>query len=154
MTTIGCEMARERIPDWVGGRLAPSDSAEVSFHADGCDDCRAEAELVALLSTGRPNVPAGLADDLRAAVRYRRSSVARPWWGALAAGVAALALGIGVSSGDGMGEVEIPAFAASTEEAELWLSDDGLIAGAPALEDLSDEALLTLLEELGAGDPG
>jgi hypothetical protein len=35
-----------------------------------------------------------------------------------------------------------------------WVSDDGLIAGAPALDDLSDEALMTLLDELGADGSG
>jgi hypothetical protein len=35
-----------------------------------------------------------------------------------------------------------------------WVSEDGLIAGAPALDGLSDEALQILLDEMGAGGPG
>ena len=37
------------------------------------------------------------------------------------------------------------------EEDEFWLSGDGEIAGAPTLDDLTDEALLRFLEELETG---
>ena len=36
------------------------------------------------------------------------------------------------------------------EESQVWIADDGAVAGAPVLDDLADEALATLLEELGA----
>jgi hypothetical protein len=32
---------------------------------------------------------------------------------------------------------------------EVWTEDAGIVAGAPVLEELSDEQLLILLEELG-----
>ena len=41
-----------------------------------------------------------------------------------------------------------------TGDEGVWLSDDGLLAGAPALDGLSDEALLQLLEELVGGSAG
>jgi hypothetical protein len=40
------------------------------------------------------------------------------------------------------------------EEQGLWLADDGLVAGAPSLEELTDEALAQLLEELSVGSAG
>ena len=40
------------------------------------------------------------------------------------------------------------------DDENLWLSDDGLIAGAPALDALSDEALLQFLDELDVGGAG
>ena len=49
---------------------------------------------------------------------------------------------------------EVPAYVAGAEEIVLWPADDGLVAGAPALDDLSDEALITLLEEMGADPSG
>jgi hypothetical protein len=35
------------------------------------------------------------------------------------------------------------------EESQVWIVDDGSVAGAPVLDDLSDEAMAALLEELG-----
>jgi len=43
------------------------------------------------------------------------------------------------------------AMAERTLTPSVWASDDGLIAGSPALDGLSDAALLALLEELEAG---
>jgi hypothetical protein len=80
----------------------------------------------------------------------------RPWWwGISAAAVAALALGIGMSS-DGSEQVEsaVPGYAFEIEDGDAWLSDDGLIAGAPDLDALSDEALLQFLDELTVGGAG
>jgi hypothetical protein len=84
----------------------------------------------------------------------RRRSAARPGWGVAAAAIAAVALGIGVISDRAPATEEVPAFVAGAEEVVLWPADDGLVAGAPALDDLSDEALLTLLDEMGADPSG
>jgi hypothetical protein len=98
-------------------------------------------------------VPAGLLERVTRDVPSRRAE--RAWWGLTAAAVAALALGIGIVSDRTPDPTQAaPAFAREAEEGEIWLSDDGLVAGAPALDDLTDEALLQLLEDLTAGSAG
>jgi len=149
MNQAHCEMVRDRIPDFVWDRLHEADAALVRAHLDECADCRMEATLVGRLLEARPVEPEGLARRIEDSVRRDRHSLARPWWGLAAASVAALALGIGVlSRGTPPEGAAIPAYVASAEEVSLWPGDDGLIAGVPALEDLSDEALETLLREL------
>jgi hypothetical protein len=104
-------------------------------------------ELVRLLHATRVEAPAGLLDRIARDAVGRRPT--RTWWGISAAAIAALALGIGVVSNDASAPgAEVPVFVREAEEGEIWLSDDGLVAGAPALDDLSDEALLELLDEL------
>ena len=155
MSDQHCEMARERIPDLVAGRLSQDEAARVEAHLPSCGECAAEAELVSLLYETRSEPPQGLASRIQGAARisgFRGGAGVRPWWGLAAAAVAALALGIGVMTdrGTDLG-LEIPAYVAAAEDVGLWASDDGLIAGAPALDDLSEEALLTLLEEMSTG---
>jgi predicted anti-sigma-YlaC factor YlaD len=154
MNNPHCEPTREAIPDFIAGRLDAARAAVVRAHLDGCDECRAEAELVALLFTAKPSVPAGLAERIEGHVRVGRRARVRPWWGLAAAAVAAIALGIGVTSRTGPDVEDVPAYVAEMQGLSPWVSDDGLIAGAPALDDLSDEALMTLLDELGADGSG
>jgi len=155
MSNVKCETAREWIPDYVSGRLAKLDATSVQSHLRACDECRAEVGLARLIFESRVDVPDGLANRVRDAVRYDRTSISRPWWGITAAAVAALALGIGISSDRSeQPESPIPGYAYELEEGDLWLSDDGLIAGAPALDALSDEALLQFLDELDVGAAG
>ena len=142
-----CGAIRERIPDVVAGRPSPNDVTRVDRHVLACADCRAELELVHLLYGSRAEAPEGLLHRITRDAARRRP--ARTWWGISAAAIAALALGIGVlSDGGSAPSAEVPAFAREAEEGEIWLSDDGLVAGAPALDHLSDEALLELLDEL------
>jgi anti-sigma factor RsiW len=150
-----CETARELIPDLVGGRLSTGDASRVNAHLDACDACQAEADFVRLLLAGRPVAPRDLAARVRAAVHAERGSVRRPWWGLAAAAVAVLALGIGVASRSSTdARVTVPGFVAEGTAANVWLTDDGMIAGAPALDGLSDDALQALLDELGSGGTG
>lgn len=156
MNTMSCETARELLPGYVGDALDKGARADVARHLEACDDCRSEAELLALLSAGAPPVPAGLSERIQAAVRAQqpraRRGASRPWWGLAAAAVAALALGIGVTSHETTTtQTQVPEYVAGVDSENLWLSDDGLIAGAPALDDLSDDALATLLEEMTVG---
>ena len=155
MRNMKCETVREWVPDYVSGRLARLDDTSVRSHLKACDECRAEVELARLIFESRVDVPDGLANRVRDAVRYDRTSVSRPWWGITAAAVAALALGIGFSSDrPEQSESAIPSYAYELDDENLWLSDDGLIAGAPALDALSDEALLQFLDELDVGGAG
>jgi len=156
MTDVRCETARELIPDLVGGRLGAAEASRVAAHLETCADCRAEAELVRLLYVARPQVPESVTGRVLAAVRADAPHGRRPWWGLAAAAVAVLALGIGVASRSGRDtETVVPGFAAQgTSTTGAWVSDNGMVAGAPALDGLSDEALQTLLEELESNGTG
>ncbi len=148
-----CGTVRELIPDLVAGRLSLAEVALVKDHAAACGECRAELELVRLLHASRAEAPAGLAERVVRAAASRRP--ARTWWGISAAAIAALALGIGIVSDQASdATADLPAFVREAEEGEIWLSDDGLVAGAPALDDLTDEALLELLDELTGTSTG
>ena len=111
--------------------------------------------LAGVLFATRPVPPAGLSGRIQDAVRYDKRSVRRPWCGLTAAAVAALALGIGFAGDDpSFTDPIVPEYAYEMEEQGLWLADDGLVAGAPSLEELTDEALAQLLEELSVGSAG
>lgn len=165
--TMRCDEVRALLPERETGGLAPSEAEAVDTHLGGCEACAGEAGVVSLLRGGRPAVPAGLAARIRAAVeadagatadgRARQASGPRdrstllfPWWGLAAAAVTAVALGVGLDVRS-EGPMEVPAFAQEAGEDALWVSGDGEIAGAPSLEDLSDEALRTFLDELDGG---
>lgn len=149
-----CENARERTPDWVAGALDARQREALDGHFAECEECSAERDLVALLVQGRPVAPVGMAGAIEGSLRGRRRSAASPWWGLAAASVAAVALGIGIVSDATSPLPEVPAYVAGIGESFGWLSEDGFIAGAPALGDLSDEALLTLLEEMAMTPSG
>jgi predicted anti-sigma-YlaC factor YlaD len=162
MTEWTCESVRECIPDIAGGRLGPAVMRAVGDHLGVCEGCREELGLARALFGSRPAVPPGLDRRIEAAVlRDRRAPRRRPWWGLTAAAVAALALGIGISSErivdpfasfglDALTEAD----ATAAEDADVWISDDGLLAGAPALDVLSDEDLVELLDELAMSGAG
>jgi anti-sigma factor RsiW len=152
----GCAGARELLPDYAAGRLEAADVARVDLHLATCDQCREELELVGMLVATRVAPPVGLDDRVVSALGRRRTVAHRPWWGLSAAAVAAVALGIGISSGPTRTSdpLQVEPIATEFEEGDFWVSDDGLLAGAPALEELSDEALEQLLQELAAETPG
>ena len=155
MSMARCEAIRERIPDYVAGRLlADAERASVEEHAGSCAECRAELHLAELVFSSRTTAPSGLVGQVQQAVRSDRGASRRPSWALAAAAVAALALGIGVVSKRADPVDAVPGYAYELEDDDLWLSDDGLIAGGPTLEGLSDEALAQLLEELVVGGAG
>lgn len=149
MSQTECGTVREFLPDFAAGRLGLEQLRAIEAHLPSCTECRVELELIRVLLEAPPVVPDRLADEVVSAVRMSRRSVRRPWWGISAAAIAAIALGIGIST-DRPGTVlgPVPDFASEADEGEAWLSDDGLLAGAPSIDGLSDEALLELLEEL------
>jgi anti-sigma factor RsiW len=156
MNTNDCATIRTMIPDDVGGRLDADERANLGRHADACAECGAERDLARLLLASRSHAPAGLAERVSRVVRLDREAVRRPWWGLSAAAVAALALGVGVASKPTSADSapDVPGYAYELEEGAIWSSDDGLLAGAPPLDLLSDEALQQLLDELTVGGPG
>lgn len=156
MNEARCDTIRELLPDYVGGRLPAPDSASVEAHLGACPDCRDEVALLRLLFTARPTAPPELAWRIGSAARGMRTRGRHPWWGVAAASVAAVALGIGVISRQApqVEEVEVPEIVVGVEGTSLGVADDGLVAGAPALEGLSDDALQLLLDEMGSETTG
>ncbi len=147
--TATCETTRSLLPEWVRRELEASEAGLIDAHLATCDDCSAESQLVQVLFAGRAVPPSGLAHSVREhiASRTRRGRQQRPWWGLAAAAVAAVALGIGVVAQADPTAV-VPIYATESGSADAWMSDDGEIAGAPALDDLSEDELAALLDEL------
>lgn len=149
MSETECGAVREQIPDVGAGRSDEGVVALVESHVAGCSECAAELELVRVLYASRARAPEGLSESVTRRLRQERRPDRRPWWGISAAAVAALALGIGLTArptvdpapGEGV-EMVVEA------DDEYWLSDDGILAGAPVFEALSDETLAELLDEL------
>lgn len=154
MNQIECGTVREWLPGYTADQLDESASTQVDAHLAGCDECRSEMDLVRLLRASRAVAPPGLAALITRRAISERRVVHRPWWGISAAAVAALALGIGFNGATPGPVGQGVDFAYETEEGELWLSDDGLLAGAPAIDALSDDALLELVDELAMNTAG
>lgn len=160
---------RDRLPDWATGRLEAEEAERVASAVERDAELRAEAEVVRLLAESRPEVPTNLGADIREAVdadlqvagepERQRGPKAAPWskravgvprWALAAAATAVIALGtLEVMRGANGTSID-DAFLVTLEESPSpWVSDDGRVARAPVLNDLSDEALASLLEELG-----
>lgn len=145
----------------------------VEAHLGVCPDCRKELDLIRALRDVRPEVPPGLEGRIQARVQ---EEVAReptwiaeeaspetgrgipifgrprrvPAWALSAAAVVILALSTGVIWKQRVLDVvQDPIVVASLDPLpEAWLWDDGMVAGAPVFDGLSDEDLEALLEEL------
>ena len=155
MNRTKCEWIRELIPDYAAGRLTDDEIALAGLHFADCNECRDELDLVHLVFSSRAMEPEGLAIKINAAVHSRRVTGHRQWWGAAAAAVALLAIGLNVIlDRSGPGDLPLAESEFEIESENLWLTDDALIAGAPMLGGLSDEALTQLLEELTVGTSG
>ncbi|MBT8489068.1 MAG: hypothetical protein KJO65_09630 [Gemmatimonadetes bacterium] len=151
MSQSECGTVRELIPDVGAARADEATTTLVESHAAGCFECGGELELARMLFATRPEVPMDLSHAVVSRVRRAPRMVSKPWWGVSAAAVAALALGIGITAGPGPDsglDAGVEMVVEAEEEDEFWLSDDGVLAGAPVWETLSDEALAELLDDL------
>ena len=165
-----CEKIRDELPALAAGR--PSGARdEVEAHLAHCPGCREEYEVLALLAEAPPVVPSGLEAGIRAAVAREGGRIPGtadpgsgngeagvrlpgrrpsrryfgPAWGLAAAAVMALLLGRTlVDTGEGPGDEAL----AGGGEFPVLLADDGMVAGGPVLDGLSEEDLRVLLEEL------
>lgn len=166
--TGDCAEIRDVLPLHTAERLEQARMAEVERHLVACPVCAAEAAVVQRIQDVRPEPPETLVDGvlrrIESFVDIERGAGAGPrltglrvlpfrpvrrWaagWGLSAAAVLVLALGIGVIwSADGRfpGDSLLTAFATEEE----WESEEWLVAGAPVWDALSDDVLLTLLED-------
>jgi predicted anti-sigma-YlaC factor YlaD len=157
MTTPDCDKVKDLLPGWVAGGLDPVEHEAAEAHISACSECRAEAEVVRAVLDAEPPVPVGLEARIQSRVREkfsRKPAVFRPrWapsWALSAAAMVILALGIGVIWDPTPPDVvQDPLVVASQDPLpEAWLWDDGMVAGAPVFDGLSDEDLEALLEEL------
>jgi anti-sigma factor RsiW len=156
MNPIACADLADRLPDWVAGRLPADQASQVAQHVGACADCAAQAATVHAVLAARAPVPADLAARTLAALRAaeaeprtlrdRRTRHWRSWIGSAAA-VLVLAVGTFVlRDGDSGESIEVGSMAV---DESVWIADDGIVAGAPVLDELSEDALATLLEEMG-----
>ncbi|HEY8469070.1 MAG TPA: zf-HC2 domain-containing protein [Longimicrobiales bacterium] len=155
MSAMDCETARDLLPSLHGAGLSTRDRASLEAHVAGCDDCRADAELIAMLRRNPATPPAGLFERIVDGLPVRRPGQRRAvGLLALAATLAgALVVGRGLvqelldvpAAGDPAANVEPPVGLLQS----FWPADDGLVAGiAPALHQLSVDELEMLLAEL------
>jgi predicted anti-sigma-YlaC factor YlaD len=154
MNETECAAVREFLPGFATNRLELRDAEYVEAHLPGCAECREELELVQSLFAARPQPPVDPAEQILAGVHAERRGKRPSWWGISAAAVAALAIGVGIASDPEAVPIEASEYLTELAEGDLWLSDGGLVAGAPTLEGLSDEALEALFDELTAGSTG
>ncbi len=155
MSPNACAELSDRLPDWVAGRLAPEEGERVAVHVRSCAECAAQAALLRGLFEGRPPAPPGLAERIAGGLgsgeiagATRRPRRVWPVWATSAAAVLVLAVGSLLFGGDDrtgepdrLGQVAV-------DDAGVWIADDGVVAGAPLLDELSDETLAALLEEM------
>ena len=152
MNAIECGAVREAIPDLVHDRLDQAGARDVRGHAASCEACASELALVRMLFESRAQPHLDLEGRVRRGLAFHRQAVHRPWWALTAAAVAALALGIGM--GSGKAPVVAPAFATEVAEGWPWVLEGELGLEAPVLDDLSNDALETLLADLAQVDGG
>lgn len=173
MNGRACETVRDRLVEYRAGALPALDAAATRAHLDRCAECASEVELLRDLDGARRTAPEGFTERVMAAYRGERAGLAASVPGrAVVSGrlrgtgfaarfralpVAAALAGIlivgAVIARTGFGPA-MPADdpAATQVEAGLailpWPGDDGVLAGAPALDALTNDEIEALLEEL------
>lgn len=177
MNGLSCDAVREILPEWKAGALDARDTMALEMHLAACSDCREEAAVMEALLMARPEPPRGLEARIQATLRRELLAVAsatghrtartREWvlpvfgrprwspaWGlSAAAAVVVVALGGSlVLKRGGPEAAQDPILVAIQEPLpEAWLWDDGIVAGAPVFDGLSDEDLEALLAEWEEG---
>ncbi|MDT8368723.1 MAG: zf-HC2 domain-containing protein [Longimicrobiales bacterium] len=164
-----CHEIREQLPEFVSGGLPVEGRRGIGAHIEACPACAEEARTLRLLRSTRPQAPVGLEARIRSAVHAdlaasppgvlrlepRRSAPRVPRWMIATAALLALAVGTPLIVDSMRETTSIDGTELARVEDGLvtssWARDDGLVAGAPALDELSDEALLALLAQMEAG---
>ena len=166
MTEYSCETVQPLLPEWVGGQLDDDAAEAVRIHVVGCTECSRETEVVRALGAARPTVDPDLAGRIQAALRDQVGAGGAPSaegggapsrWSSrqpcelAAAAVVVLALGTAVIWPQVRGRNLPPTPDVVADEplfADVFSADGGIVAGAPVIEEMTDEQLLTLLAEL------
>ncbi len=172
-----CDIIMNLLPEWARGAVTPAESEMVQVHLESCPECREALDIVQALQEARPAIPEGLETRVQARLReefesaggdtgeavsrlheQRRAGVQRPSggrrlvpaWAMSAAAILVLAIGTKVVMDRAGTDMVLDPIAVAAQEPlpESWLWDDGMVAGAPVLDGLSDEDLEALLEEL------
>lgn len=152
----------DRLPDWVAGRLPDDEAARVAAVVEGDRELERRAELLRALRSAAPVPPEGLADRIVAAAREERAragrgtdgserGVKRPWGpggGLSLLAAAALVLVIGTVLVERGGPSSATANGVFDDLVGPSIGESSVVAGAPVLDDLSEEELTALLEEL------
>ncbi|MFH1764241.1 MAG: zf-HC2 domain-containing protein [Gemmatimonadota bacterium] len=172
MKSRDCETIRDRIPEFSAGVVTPEEGGMIEAHLVSCADCQEDLEVIMAVRGARPEVPSDLEARIQARIRKemtrersagsgedsRQTNPAipifgrrrfAPAWALSAAAVVILALGTGVIWNRQAPDLfQDPIVVASQEPLpEAWLWDDGMVAGAPVFDGLSDEELEALLKE-------
>ena len=149
MTDIVCTEVKDLLPGLVRGELSEEERDRAEVHVATCEDCGGEVALLRQIHLAATVPPGGLAADISAAVARDRARWrwSRHWRLPVAATVV-LALGTALVWQRAQTLPETSQFA---QESFLMVgvSDDAFVAGAPMLEQLTEEDLALLLEELG-----
>ncbi|HEX7090280.1 MAG TPA: zf-HC2 domain-containing protein [Longimicrobiales bacterium] len=155
MSAMDCETARDLLPLLRGAGLSARDRAGLEAHIAGCEGCRAEAELLAMLRRTPATPPAGLVERILDALPARRPRQRRAVGLLALAATLAGAVLVGKGVVQDLLDADAPGGPAASADlpAELlqpfWPGDDELAAGiAPALHQLSVDELEVLLAEL------
>jgi anti-sigma factor RsiW len=170
MNSQACDTVRDRLPEWKAGLLQGEKAEAVEVHLAGCAECREEVEFLEALLLARPEPPPGLEARIQAQVRreFLQGTIRRqepgvlsifrgrhwiPTWALSAAAVVLLAFGARVILGpQGPDAEQDPVLVAVQEPLpEAWLWMDGMVAGAPVFDALSDEELEALVKQLEEG---
>jgi anti-sigma factor RsiW len=165
MNSLPCGTVRDLLPEWMADSLHGGEAEELEAHLAGCPGCREELAVLETLLLARPEPPSGLEARIQAAVRQemlRNALEARkprvlpmvwrrdwiPAW-ALAAAVVLLALGARLILNPRGPDATLGPIMVAIQQPlpEAWLWDDGIVAGAPVFDGLSDEDLEALLQE-------
>jgi hypothetical protein len=175
LNDVECRRVRDVLPERVRLALDAETAAWVDAHVSRCAACATELALVAAVTRATPSPPRELSSRVAAALReasgvegYERApggaAAAAPMraggkrlaWAVAAAATVVLAVGTSVTLRERRPErpSEAELWQAFLEERTPppWTADDGLVAGAPVLVDLSqftDEDLELVLEEMG-----
>jgi hypothetical protein len=153
------DQIQDRLPEWVAGRLDPEDARRVRDAVEADVELQAEADLLRSLRRTRPEVPPGLEDRILSAVTGSRSTGVSgggtdhrweiPRWVMAAAAALVVALGT-LDVATRRSDPGLDPYAVALEAPPgTWQDDDGVVAGAPVLDGLSDQALDDLLREMG-----
>lgn len=164
MNQMLCTEAEDRIVDRLHGRLDPLSSGRLDGHLEGCSTCREQERLVGWLREAAASPPTGLSPRLRTAARdafteshlrpHRQSLLARvgPMRTLGLATAATLVMGFGALFVARAREARTEAVLDMLADVgSVWVGAEGIIAGAPVMDDLShltDDQLLAMLEVL------